>query len=602
MFVANSSCLVPFPVKKVNRMKKCSLYSLRHLLVLLALGLAVTQTAAQDSATATGDADRITAEASVNKPSDSEPVAASPSSAEERAKLERLGYIQTVLTRKLQERSSLGESIEAANEQDKDDLRRQADTLTSDIQQLRTTLETIATGGVDTSLFVTHEVEEEGNWREDVALIAQPVIDSLKDLTEKPRKLAELNDTIALRQQELDTAEEALRNLRPSLELEPQGELATSLQRLTRVWEGRKTDAESAIDIARFQIAELQGDKSITETIFSALKDFITGRGLTIVLAIIAASIVWFGIRFVLRGYRASLVDNTTPESRTRYRLAAYSVHALTFVLILIVVFVVFYERGDVLLLGLLILLIVGLALGIRNLLPRYVSEARLLLNIGAMRESERIVYRGLPWRVESINMFTVLRNPELHGVLRIPLAEFHGVTSRPAGKDRWFPTSRGDLILFPDKGLLEVMDQNPDTVELRQRGGQMISLPSAEFYATEMINLTRSGTFGVTEIFRIDYQHQDISISRVPKILREAIHQALAHSDLTEFVKDVLVELQEANDSSLDYWLFVTFDSKAAKSHDRIKRMLQTACVHACTEESLVIPVPHLKLLNHTI
>ena len=41
------------------------------------------------------------------------------------------------------------------------------------------------------------------------------------------------------------------------------------------------------------------------------------------------------------------------------------------------------------------------------------------------MREAERVIYRGLPWRVESINMYTVLRNPELHGVLRIRWPSF---------------------------------------------------------------------------------------------------------------------------------------------------------------------------------
>ncbi len=518
------------------------------------------------------------------------------------ARLSRLDYIQNVLTQKRQERSDLGERIEAANEQDKTDLRRQADELTEDIQQLRITLENIAIGGVDTSLFVPQQESEEGNWREDIALIAQPVIDSLKDLTEKPRKLKELNDAIALHQQEMTVANSALENLEPAMALEPTGDLAESMQRLVKLWEGRRDDAESAIDIANFQIADLRGDKSVTESVFDALTGFVKGRGLTIVLAILAASIVWFGVRFLLRGYRASLVNQTTPESRTRYRLAAYSVHALTFVLILIAIFVVFYERGDVLLLGLLILLIVGLALGVRQLLPRYVSEARLLLNIGAMREAERVLYRGLPWRVESINMNTVLRNPELHGVLRIPLAEFHGMTSRPCGKDRWFPTSRGDIVLLDDERLMEVIDQNPDTVELRQRGGQLWSIPTVDFYAMSMTNLTRGGTFGVVSTFGIDYEHQTISMTTVPGVFRDAIRQTLSNSDLTDFVKDVRVELKEAGGSSIDYWLFVTMDSRAAKSYLRIQRAVQSACVSACTQQAWTIPFPHLSVVQKTV
>lgn len=513
--------------------------------------------------------------------------------------LKRLEYIQTVLSQKIDERSNLGEAIQAANEQDQEDLRVQAEDLSEDIKQLRNTLETTAIGGVDSSLFAPVEEAKDGNWREDIALIAQPVIDSLKDITEKPRKLKELADRIDLRQQELSAATQALDNLTPLADKAPEGDLATSLNRLVKQWQDRRDDATSDIAIARFQIADLQGDKTLPQTIAEALHHFVTGRGLTILLALLVASAVYFGVRFLMRGYRASLVDKTTPESRTRYRLAAYSVEALTFVLILIAIFVVFYQRGDVLLLGMLILLIVGLALGIRNLLPRYLSEARLLLNIGPMRESERILYRGLPWRVESINMYTVLRNPELHGVLRIPLAEFHGTTSRPSGKDPWFPSSRGDMVLLEDHSLMEVVDQNPDTVVLKHRGGQVVSVPSFEFYRATMTNLSRGPTFGVTSSFGVDYRHQDISLTQVPKLLRDAVRGFLSETDLSEFIKDVRVELKLANDSSIDYWIFVTCDSRAAKSYRKIERTIQSACIDACTRASLNIPFPHLAVVR---
>ncbi|ASJ71045.1 mechanosensitive ion channel family protein [Granulosicoccus antarcticus] len=528
-----------------------------------------------------------------------DPTLASSSNSSSPSKLERLAYTQNVLTQKLQERRALGEKITTANEQDKKDLSLQADEMTKDIQQLRVTLENLAIGGIDTGLFVDETSTDDGDWRKDIALIAQPVLESLKELTEKPRRLKELNDQIDLHQREADVATAALVNLSPLLQQNPQQQLANSLNGLKKLWEDRLSDSQSNMEIARYQIVELQGDKTLSQSIFESIKQFATGRGLTLLIAISVASAVYFGIRFLLRGYRAALSDNTEHESRTRYRLAAYSVHALTFLLILIAVFVVFYERGDVLLLGLLILLIVGLALGIRQLLPQYISEARLLLNVGPMRESERIRFRGLPWRVESINMYTVLRNPELHGVLRIPLAEFHGMTSRPSGKNPWFPSSRGDTILLDGTELLEVTGQNPDTVELKYRGGQTVSIPTADYYTMSMINLSRGATFGVTGLFGIDYRHQDISHTHVPKILRDAVRESLSQTDLNEFVKDTRVELKEANASSIDYWIFVTCDSRAAKSYRKIERLIQNACIEACTRESLEIPYPHISVVN---
>ncbi len=515
------------------------------------------------------------------------------------AKLERLEFIQGVLSQKIAQRSGLGEDIEAANEQDKEDLRAQADALTVDIEKLRSTLQNLAIGGLDTSLFVSEEVEKKSDWQEDIALIAEPVIESLKELTEKPRRLSELNDAILRYEEEVAIADKALSSLKPTLALTPSDDLSNTLDRFTSLWEGRKSDAQSAITIANIQIAELEGDQSFTESLLSSLQNFVTGRGLTLVLALLAAIAVWHGVRFILRSYRAYLSGNAAPERRTRYRLAAYTVHALTFSLSILAVFVVFYERGDVLLLGLLVLLIVGLALGIRHLLPRYVSEARLLLNVGAMREQERVLYRGLPWNVESINMYTILRNPELNGDLRIPLAEFHGITSRIVGDERWFPTSKGDVVLLSGTKILQVLDQNPDTVELQERGGQIVSIPTATFYGQEMINLSRSGSFGVTSTFGVDYDHQDISLVELPALLTKTIQETLENSPLAEHIVGVDVELNSANDSSLDYWILVTCNSAAALFYFDLQRLIQQACVSACSKESISIPFPHISLVQ---
>ncbi|MFK8075188.1 MAG: hypothetical protein AB8B84_01285 [Granulosicoccus sp.] len=514
-------------------------------------------------------------------------------------KLERLNYIQDVLTSKIENRRALGNQIETANEQDKEDLRKQAEAISTDIEQLRDTLENIAIGGLDTSLFEAKKDSEKSSWQDDIALIAEPVIDSLKELTEKPRKLAELNETIKRHEQEVIATQKALANLELSLALNPQGDLKITLEELAAQWYERGTDAENAIGIARIQIAELQGSKSISETVLHHLSSFITGRGLTLVLAIFAAAIVWYGLRFLLRGYRATISNEIAPEQRTRYRLAAYSVHALTFVFTLLAVFGVFYERGDVLLLGLLILLIFGLALGIRHLLPRYISEARLLLNIGPLRENERVFYNDLPWRVESINMYTVLENPELNGSLRVPLAALSGFISRAVDNEPWFPSSLGDVILLSDNTVQEIIDQNPDTVELKQRGGQISSIPTKEFYRTEMVNLSRGGTFGVCSTFGIDYQHQAISLSHVPDILIRSLSDHLTSAGYEPSIRNIEVELKEANSSSLDYWVFITCNSTLAHAYLDIQRIIHSACVKACTDENLSIPFPHLAIVN---
>ena len=511
----------------------------------------------------------------------------------------QLLYIQNTLTKKLEERRSFGNRIEQANEQDKADIRRDAANLTTEINQLRTALESLAVGDADTSLFSSNANAQEKNWKEDVALIAQPVLESLKEITEKPRQIKELNGLIDKKQKELQASNEALNNLQTANLSDKRSPLALSINRIEHKWLKRKENAEQAIEIARIQLATLQGDQPLFKTIYDSLVKFLNGRGLTIALALAAALLVWAAVRVILISYRHYFVNKQEESSRTRYRLAKYSVHAFTAILVLIAVFIVFYERHDVLLLGLLILFIVGLALSARHLLPRYVVEARLLLNLGSCRERELVIYKGLPWRVESINMHSILRNPKLNGVIRLPLNEITKLYSRPVVNEHWFPTSKGDVILTKDDMLLEVLDQNPDSVELRKRGGEIVFVPSATFYEWEITNLTRSGSFGVSISFGIDYEHQAISLDEVPRLLRLNIHSNLMQTDLREKVQNVEVELEAAGESSLRYWVFVTMHSGAAKSYQRLQRVIHTACIETCTNQQWTIPFPHLSLVQ---
>ena len=515
------------------------------------------------------------------------------------AKIKQLNYIQSALESKVVKRRELGNRIATANEQDRADLRREANEITADVTQLRATLETIATGGVDRKIFDTAAKNEKKDWREDVSLIAQPVLDSLKEITEKPRRVKELNELIELKNTEISVSKQALDNLISTKHSADTQQLQNSLLSLTNKWQKRLDDAQAAIVLAGIQLNSLAGDQSLSESIYSALIKFAKGRGLTIVMAIAVAWIIWFCVRLLLKIYQHTLLDKRQKGSQTRYRVAKYSVQAMTFSLILIGVFIVFYERHDVLLLGLLILLIVGFVLNAKQLLPRYVKEARLLLNLGAVREGERVIYKDLPYRVESINLYTVFNNPELNGALRIPLAELTKMTSRPVTNDSWFPTSVGDVVFLGSNNLLEVLSQNPDTVELKKRGGELLSIPTAQFYTMSMTNLTRLGSFGVTSCFGVDYIHQKISTIEIPTDLKHAVSAAIKDSNLADALQEVRVELAEAANSSINYWVFVTMHSTVAFSYFRVQRIIQSACIETCGRRGWTIPFPHISLVR---
>lgn len=510
-------------------------------------------------------------------------------------RLGRLEKLQRSIDERIDERRAINVSAERGNKDvdEVTELREQATAIGTRIDGLRATFDGIATG-VGPDEVVAGRDEAEPDWRDDVALIAQPVLDALKDLTEKPRRLNEIATAVTELGRDIERSDQALVALAPTLEAARDEGVRKSLEGATKRWTKRQEEATVALEVARARAAALRGERSLGAGAFTSLVDFAGGRGLTIALALATA----LGVRKLMRLLpplvRRCLPGKHDPSNRTRYRLVEYSVGALTGLAMLLSVFTVFYHRGDVLLIGVLVLLSIGLALGTRHLLPRFVGEVRLLVNMGPVREGERVWCRGLPFRVESVNVFSILRNPELHGVLRVPLAELEALTSRPAAHESWFPSSRGDFVVYEGVAT-EIVAQSVELIELRTGGGQRFGVPTAEFHAARLHNLSRGDSYGVATSFGLDYAQQSVAAGDAAGRLRDGIRAALVRAGLGERVRDILVEFSAAAASSLDFLIYVTMDSSTAASFGRVRRLAQRGCIEVCEREGWSIPFAQL-------
>jgi len=298
-------------------------------------------------------------------------------------------------------------------------------------------------------------------------------------------------------------------------------------------------------------------------------------------------AIWWFAINRVL--------NKQTRRKAVWFRLLSYSFALLTGVVMFIAFIAVLQMRQDTLLLAIALVLVVTAALGLRNYLPNYISETRLLLNIGPVREDERIMLNGIPWNVESINLQTVLRNPALNGVVRLPIAYIKNATSRPYRDDIWFPTHVGDYVLLPGDQFGQILEQTPELVQIRVRGGMIKSLTTAEFYAMPITNLSRGESFGIATTFGLDYNIQQSSLTEVPDTLKKVVQSALIDLGHQEAADNVMVELNEAGASSLDYMIYAQFPSENAAEYFKFGRTIRQACVQACNENGWSIPYPQM-------
>ncbi len=331
--------------------------------------------------------------------------------------------------------------LDTADETAQKDIREQLGQARQAIKELTRAFEYFAVNGV--SLDGLNEDEgPELDWRDELIQIARPILNSLKEATEKPRKIEELRRSIEQYQKQLILAQKG-RDAIESLylaKLEPA--VASDLDELKNDWQERSKNIQRSLEIARSKLQILKGENTdFFEATGRVLLEFLQGRGLTLLLAIVIALAIWFAMRSLRRlvqQWRKPMQDS---EHKAKVRLLLYVYHFFTIVFMSLSVLTVFYLRGDLLLLSLAIFALVMSMLSVWRFLPGYIAEARLLLNMGAAREGERVIYDGLPFRITSLNLYSELRNPELEGGIRLPLSSLSGMISRPRANESWFPT-----------------------------------------------------------------------------------------------------------------------------------------------------------------
>lgn len=533
-----------------------------------------------------------------------QPAAGQPTSpsqtAKEQARLatarHQLEQIQQSLTAKQQQLTALQKQLAATKDDaTKQALKGQIKDLQDSIQTLQQSFQNIALGGVDTSIF-TRQANKHFDWRQELLDILRPLFDELKNVTEAPRAIERLRNELEINEQRLQSTKDAL----ASIQQIESGTLSQPTQKqikdLAEKWRQRQDDLQRRHDILRFQLNKLLGEnKSVPDQIAQSLRSFFTGRGLTLLLAIVSFIVVWLALQGTLGWLQRRAERRGRRRPSTRARLGLLLFRMMTLLLAILAALLVFYVAGDLVLLGLALLLIVAMILSFRTYIPRYMAETRLILNLGAARERERVIYQGIPWRVRSLNIFSRLYNPELeNGQLRLPTSEMLRLVSRTCREDEpWFPTRPNDYVILSDGTFGQVERQTPEIVQLKVMGSPVI-YRTADFVAARPRNLSR-GSFGVGVTFGVDYRHQADCLDELPQKLEQSVRTTLAESTVSDQVEDVLIAFKGAGASSLDYLIWVTMNGAAAGSYYAIGRLIQRACVAASNDNGWVIPFNQL-------
>lgn len=380
--------------------------------------------------------------------------------------------------------------------------------------------------------------------------------------------------------------------MRESLDPANPKTLNEALQKKLEGLEQRKKNLETELGIAEAKLAEREENTpDLLTSLSQMVQDFFRSRGAHILIAILAALVTFFLIRFAYRSLtkitpkKVGRAENLTGRFLNLSFLLASVLGALTAFIITL------YLANDWLLRAITLLFLLGIAWAGKNTLPKYFDQAKMILNHGTVRFKERLIYQGVPWEVQKINLYTTLKNPALEGGrIRLPMRDLMLLHSRPNGeRELWFPTDENDWVILSDGTYGKVVQQTPDYVHLVKLGGSRKIIPTADFLSLHPENISRN--FRLTVVFGIDYQHQDISVEKVPGLFKNTIREKL----LSKVDEDQLLHLEvyfsSASASSLDYRIVADLHGDLAPRMNPLRDLIQAACVEACNQNDWIIP-----------
>jgi small-conductance mechanosensitive channel len=507
--------------------------------------------------------------------------------------LRSLLKLQSELKRNIQD---LNEQLAAAGTAgEKKDLQAQLDKLEIDLQTTTRNLREIAAGADIASLRATEE--QKFSLQEELFALLKPALKEMRDMTSHVRIKSELKDKIAYYKSKQVVAELAIANLSGLLTENEDEPLDRHLESRLAEWRQQLTVIQGDQQSAELQLEKLESsESSLADASQSYLKSFFQKRGLYLTQAILAV----VGVLLLSRlSYRAivKLVPGYRDEHRSfRIRLLDLVHRIITVMLAITGPMVVFYLVEDWVLFSLGLLLLLGIALTLRNALPRYWQQIQLFLNVGSVREGERIDLDGLPWRVRQINIFSLLDNPTADLCQRIRIDDLVDLKSRPVKRDDpWFPCIKGDWVMLSDGMRGKVAGISQELVELIERGGAHRTYLTANFLALSPNNLSRN--FRLKETIGISYKLQRESVAGIPDTLKGHIEKRIADEGYADKLHNLRVEFEKANTSSLDIVVIADFDGELADLYGRLRRAMQRWCVEACNEHGWEIPFTQLTL-----
>ena len=154
-------------------------------------------------------------------------------------------------------------------------------------------------------------------------------------------------------------------------------------------------------------------------------------------LSLLAFCGVFFGLRALHEIFMRLSPALRRPERPFYVRLITVLYMVMVGALAVLAALLVLYVAGDWVLLGLALLFLLGLVWASRNTVPLFFEQIRLLLNVGTVREQERVIYNGLLFAITVLTIHSSSDDDEV---------SVSGFEKSSPGSARHFPWQRSHI------------------------------------------------------------------------------------------------------------------------------------------------------------
>ncbi|MBW2202612.1 MAG: hypothetical protein JRF52_00595 [Deltaproteobacteria bacterium] len=469
------------------------------------------------------------------------------------------------------------------------ELRLQINELTRKLRQAEANFDRLS-ANADLSTFQEKE-KREVDWNQELTELIGPLIAAMKRVTSRPRKIEELRSNIEQYELQQQTVKKANANLLALMSYISNPKLMEKLNAVIRIWQKRGDEIDTQMAIAVQQLEKALGEKkSLSQSFQELFEIFFKSSGKNLLLAFLAFAFVWVALHYLHK-----LIQRLSPfhkKDRT-FVVRVFDLLYVIFTVVLsfLILLGVLYSLGDWVLLSIAIIFVLGIGWASKQALPRFWTQATLMLNFGAVREGEVVIYKGIPYEVISVNIYSQLENKDLEdGFIRLHINDLVDLRSRPMFENEpWFPSRRGDWVKLNDGTYGKVVAQTPDMVKLRMHGGAHKFYKTSDYLSQSPANL--SSGFRVPVTFGLDYQHQAVITKEVPGIIEKAIIEGLTEEGYEDSIERINVEFKEAGPSSLDIIALAEFNANAGPKYWALERAIQRICVDTCNLHGWIIP-----------